>query len=153
MAAPTCAALLCLSTPPARNVHWRLWGPEARKQGLLSSVSQERKVTRILGQVYCATPPGGRRMKKMTTHHTFPSKLCSHITKNTNVLLLTLGFFFNVGCEPLHKFGSRGEKCMSKKHSVTPSKTSGKCVQFQMITTLKLHFKLCKKCLLLILSM
>lgn len=128
----------------------RTRGEEARA---ITSISQERKVTRILGQVYCATLPGGRRMNKMTTHHTFPSKLCSHITRNTNVLLLTLGFFFNVGCEPLHKFGSRGEKCMSKKHSLTLSKTSGKCVQFQMITTLKIHFKLCKKCLLLILSM
>lgn len=150
MAAPTCAALLCLSIPHAWNVHWRLWEPEARKQGLLSSVFQERKITRILGHVYCATLPGGRRMNKMTTHHTFPSKLQPHHQEHKHSFA---HFRFNVDCEPLHKFGSRGEKCMSKKHSLTPSKTSGKCVQFQMITTLKLHFKLCKKCLLLILSM
>lgn len=30
---------------------------------------------------------------------------------------------------------------MSRKHSVTPSKAAGKCVQFHMITNLQLHFK------------
>lgn len=51
----------------------------------------KRKVTRVLGQVYCATPPGGRRDEQDDYLH-LPLKLCSHITKNTNVLLLHVRF-------------------------------------------------------------